>query len=220
MPRFSATQARLIDNQVTDMLANKAGTRMINNAYTKPMLYSTLGLGLGGSMLGASSKASLFGPQGLLPSITKAISPETYNMATAAAASKGIALHKASGGVLSNLASAYMPFRAALSAPGYAMSKGLLGLGSKMGAGSMLGGALKGAGAIIGGGTMAPILGSMATLYALRKGGQMLARSRAASGAARRMAMLQHGLAPSVSSGLSKGYTPDMVRQLGLQYIR
>lgn len=216
--QLSYTQAKLIDNQITDSLANKASMRAVSNLYTKPMLYSTLGLGLGGGLaLGDSARATLLGKSGLLPSIAKAINPESYNLVQATAAAKGMA---GSSGLLSNMMSAYMPIKAVTSAPGYALAKGLTALGGKAGVGSALGSALTGAGSIIGGGAMAPIIGSMATLYALKKGTQMLARSRAAKDSLRRISMLQAGYAPATSRGLYNGYTDSLVRDLGLKYIK
>jgi hypothetical protein len=211
--RYTPLQASLIDKQVVDTLANKAGTRLVMNSYTKPMLASTLGLGLGGGLLlGPTARTSLFGAQGLMGSLAKSISPETYNLALAS--TKGLSAPASS--VLSNMGAAYLPFKAALSVPGHALASGLTALGAKAGAGSAIGGALTGAGAAISGGFLAPAIGTLASLYAIRKGGQMAARAMANRGSVARQLSLQQG---RIAQG-TKGYDNELVRTLGLRLIK
>ena len=216
VPRFSATQARLIDNQIMDGLANKAGAKVVSNVYTKPALAATATGLAGGLFMGPTARASLFGAKGIFPSAAKAISPQTYNVATSTM--KGLVDPTYS--VFGNMGAAMLPIKATMSLPGHALASGLTGLGTSVGAGTTLGSALTGAGTVISGGFLAPAIGTAATLYALKKGGQMWARSRAARGAANRIAALQKGYVPMSGGTVAKGYTPDMVRQLGLQYVR
>jgi hypothetical protein len=206
--RYSNLQARLIDNQVTDTLANKAGNRLASNVYSKPQLAASLGLGaLGYGVLGPGAKASLYGSKGLLAGAANAINPT------------GVAAGKIMSSSLFNpntffgaMASSAAPLKAAVSLPGYALGSGLSSLGAMAGHG-MLGSALAGMGATISGGALAPILGTAASLYALKKGGQMATRAFRARGAANRIGALQRGIAPS-------GYDANMIRDLGLRTVR
>jgi hypothetical protein len=211
--RYTPLQASLIDRQVVDTLANKAGNRLVLNSYTKPMLASTVGLGLGGGLLlGPTARTSLFGAQGLMGSLAKSISPETYNLAVASTGS----LASPASSVLGNMGAAYLPFKAALSIPGHALASGLTAAGAKAGAGTMLGSALTGAGTAISGGFLAPAIGTLASLYALKKGGQMAARAMARRGAAARQMALQQG---RIAEG-TKGYDNELIRNLGLRLIK
>jgi hypothetical protein len=80
----------------------------------------------------------------------------------------------------------------------------------------MLGSALTGAGTAISGGFLAPAIGTLASLYAIRKGGQLAARAMARRGSAARQLALQQGY---IQQG-AKGYDNDMVRGLGLRLIK
>lgn len=213
--RYSNLQARLIDNQVTDTIANKAGNRVVSNMYSKPQLAASAGLGaLGYGVLGPGAKATLYGSKGLLAGAANAINPT------------GVAAGKVLSSSLFNpntffgaMASAAAPLKAAVSIPGYALGGGLSSLGAAAGPG-MFGTALAGMGATISGGALAPILGTAASLYALRKGGQMASRAIRARGAANRISSIQRGIAPMSGGRLASGYDANMIRDLGLRTVR
>lgn len=213
--RYSNLQARLIDNQITDTLANKAGTRLSSNLYSKPMMASSLGLGaLGYGILGPGAKASLYGAKGMLANAANAINPT--GVTAAKAMSTSLFNPNTFGGAM---ASAYAPLKALVSIPGYALGSGLSSLGAAAGPG-MLGTALAGMGATVSGGLMAPVLGTAASLYALRKGGQLASRALRARGAASRINALQRGVAPTINGRLASGYDSNTVRDLGLRMVR
>ncbi len=213
--RYSNLQARLIDNQVTDSLANKAGLRLSSNLYSKPVMGASLGLGaLGYGVLGPGAKATLYGSKGLLAGAANAINPT--GVTAAKAMSTSLFNPNTFGGAM---ASAYAPLKALVSIPGYALGSGLSSLGAAAGPG-MLGTALAGMGATVSGGLMAPVLGTAASLYALRKGGQLASRALRARGAASRINAIQNGLAPTVNGRLAKGYDSNAVRDLGLRMVR
>jgi hypothetical protein len=67
---------------------------------------------------------------------------------------------------------------------------------------------------------MAPVLGTAASLYALRKGGQLASRALRARGAASRVSALQRGVAPTINGRLASGYDSNTVRDLGLRMVR
>jgi hypothetical protein len=213
--KYSPLQARIIDAQISDNLATQAGKKLVSNIYSKPMLYSSIGLGgIGSYVLGPGAKASLYGDSGLLFGAANKINPVALSSAKAIAGSS-----VSKYGLGKALAAAYAPLKAAVTLPGYSIGSGLAALGSHMGTGA-LAKTLLGAGTAISGGALAPAIGTAVSLYALKKGGELASRLIRSRGAANRISMLQKGLAPMERSILSKGYDANTIRDLGLRLVR
>jgi hypothetical protein len=208
---LSYLQARTLDNQMIDAAANKFGNRLASNVYTKPLLASSLAGGIASKFLNPATEAAIFGSKGALVGAANYINPAAANMAM----NTMPALGAAGGGFLKGMAVGAMPIKAAVSLPGYAIANGLTALGAKAGVGTALGGALTGIGTTIGGGMLAPVIGTAASLYALKKGGQWASRRLAMRGALQRQNLLRRGYAAS-----SSGYNPELIRNLGLRLVK
>jgi hypothetical protein len=216
---FTRAQAQMIDDQITNSVANKGSLNATKYMYSKPfgMLGAPLGLAAG---FGALNKSGLVddamygkmfglgtaGKGGLFQEAARQINPLGMEYLDS--------LGLASGGFMSNwglggLYAAKLPGVALLSSPGYALAGALKGAGGTLGA----------LGAGMAASPLTGAVGTMASLYALKKGGELAARGLKAYNRNRRIQQLMQGKAPTSINPFRRyasGYTDEHLKYLGL----
>lgn len=217
---FTLSQARMIDDQITNAVANKGALNSYKYMYAKPfgMLGAPLAITAG---MGALNKAGLIdnamhsklfglgaaGKGGLFQEIARQINPAGMQYLDSAGLATGGVLSKMG---LGSLYAAKLPGAALLSAPGYALAGALKGAGGTLGA----------LGAGMATSSLTPIVGTMASIYALKKGGEGVARALKYYGKNRRVQQLMQGKAPTSLNPFRRyasGYTDENLKYLGLK---
>lgn len=216
---YTRAQAQMIDDQITNSVANKGAANASKYLYSKPfgMLGAPLALSAG---MGALNKAGLIddamhsklfglgsaGSGGLFQEMARQINPLGMQYADS--------IGLATGGSLSNwglgsLYAAKLPGVALLSSPGYALAGALKGAGGTLGA----------LGAGMAASPLTGAIGTMASLYALKKGGELAARGLKSYNRNRRIQQLMQGRAPTSINPFKRyasGYTDEHLKYLGL----